>query len=102
MAQQTIQLSNGRTITISPPMGVKLVKAQAWFGLRFMRLRDHPLTEEAAQRRTVTKIAKALAPYVSGITPAELTEALLADPRDMAPIATAVLSEQAYVARKRR
>jgi hypothetical protein len=96
------KLASGHTITITPPTGVKLVKAQAWFGLRFMRLRDHPPTEEAAQRRMVTKIAKALAPYVTDITLAELTDALLADPRDMAPIAAAVLGKQAYVARKRR
>jgi hypothetical protein len=97
-----LQLSDGRTITITPPTGVKLVKAQAWFGLRFMHLRDHPPTEEAAQRRTVIKIAKALAPYVSGITQAELIAALLDDPRDMAPIATTALGALAYVSRRNR
>src|SRR6476660_9620769 len=102
MAKQELQLSDGRTITVTPPTGVKLVKAQTWFGLRFGRLRDHPPTEEAAARRVVTKIARALAPYVTGVTKDELTEALLNDPRDMEPIAAAALGALAYTPRKRR
>lgn len=97
-----LQLSNGRTITITPPTGGKLVRAQVWFGIRFMRLRDHPPADEASQRRAVTKIAKALARYVTGATEAELVGAFLADPNDMPKVAQAVLGGLAYTRKARR
>jgi hypothetical protein len=97
-----IQLSDGRLITVTPPTGARLVKAQAWFGLRFKYLEAHPPTNEAGQRRVLAKIARALAPYVAGVTAAELTEAIYAAPYDITLIAEAVLGQLASVPQRER
>jgi hypothetical protein len=91
-----LQLANKMTITITPATGMKLARVQAWFGVRFGYLLTLPPADEHAQRRVVTRIAKALAPYVRGATVEQLAEAFIASPYDMIPVVQAVLGGTAY------
>lgn len=97
-----LQLANKTTITITPPTGVKLVRAQAWFAARFAYLTTYPPTGEEAQRRVITRIAKALTPYVHGATVEQLVEAFIANPYDMPALAQAVIGGMAYTPRGKR
>lgn len=96
----SLTLTSGRVVVVTPPTGVKLVAVQTSFGLRFSHLRDRPPTDAEAQRRVMTKIARALSPYVTGATAAELLEAFAVNPYDMTTLVQAVMGGIAYTSKR--
>lgn len=94
-----VQLSNQTSITVAPPSGGKLVRAQLWFGARFAYLQALPPKDEQAQRKAVQRITRALMPYVRGATHEQLLDAFMANPYDMVLVAQSALGAQAQLGR---
>lgn len=85
-----ITLTDGRTITITPPVGRALIDAQLAFAKRFMALATEQPTDPEAQRKVMVRLAWSLARYTT-LTPAELVEIFMQYPYDASAIAQAAL-----------